>query len=121
VYKWEVNTDYNGSDHNTITFCIANITETIPKRRNWEKADWKEFSNALDKKALQFPEVITDKKLDIQCEKLYSVINKALDKVCPMKKEFKRGKNNPWYGEELMELRRRTTEISKVEKEKITT
>ena len=40
---WEVNQDYNGSDHNTITY---NLNLAVPKPDpvwNWKKAEWEKF------------------------------------------------------------------------------
>ena len=38
------------------------------------------------------------------CNKLYTHLDRALNKACPLRKETKRDPNNKWYNEELAEL-----------------
>jgi len=113
VDAWIVNDDYNGSDHNTIEFNLNTEKEIIPEHRNWDKADWDLFKKELQATQLEYPQTISDKKLDKQVAKLYRVLNKALDKACPKIKATTRDKNNTWYTEEHQERQRKVQEAYK--------
>ena len=39
ITNWEVNREYNGSDHNTITFTLNYSQETMKAERNWDKGE----------------------------------------------------------------------------------
>lgn len=49
VWNWHVDESYNASDHNTIFFDIE-ADEVVPREiRPWAKADWRKFTDSLDK------------------------------------------------------------------------
>ena len=59
VLGWRVNTDYNGSDHNTIEFNVQQDMMTIPKVWMWHKADWPAFKESMEKVTYELPRNIT--------------------------------------------------------------
>ena len=103
VWNWHVDTTYNASDHHTIFFDIE--VEELPPRdiRPWAKADWRKFTDILDKNRT-LPERMTCKKLDREVNKLYSDIEYALDVACPKFKATTKGKKSEWYTDKIAAL-----------------
>ena len=50
ITNWEVNREYNGSDHNTITFTLSYSQETVKAERNWDKGEWTLFKPLLHRR-----------------------------------------------------------------------
>ena len=107
VKAWTVDREYNGSDHNTITFDLQLHTKEIKAERNWNKGDWPELNRLLKAEEFYEPFLITEKKLDRCLQQLYKKLYKILDKVCPMKKIRKKVKANVWYTKDLRRLAKR--------------
>ena len=101
IREWRVSEEFNASDHNTITYSIDGKMVVVPEHRNWEKGDWALFTDELKKATFYRPEKLTDYKLDKLVGKLYTVINKALNKACPIVKGMSRDPVNAWYTEEV--------------------
>ena len=101
ITNWEVNREYNGSDHNTITFTLNYIQEAIKAERNWDKGEWTLLKPLLEEEDYYEPDIVTEKKLDQCLYQLYKKLYKALDKVCPKKKRRTKIKANPWYNKTL--------------------
>ena len=78
IRNWRVDTEYNGSDHNTIRFELHGLDNTKVTARKWNSADWDAFTECLDKYRLYHPERINEKKLDKMVNCLYKVINSCL-------------------------------------------
>ena len=104
VRDWRVDTSFNGSDHNSILYSVKHTMEEVPSTRPWAKANWECFTNHLSKLSFDFPDTISDKKLEKQVSKLYKAINDALEVSCPMTKATQRDTVNPWYTQEVKEL-----------------
>ena len=62
---------------------------------------------------IYIPEEITEKKLDKMVEKINSCIDLALDKACPLTKTKIINKNNPWWTDQLEDLRTQVTNAYK--------
>ena len=62
---------------------------------------------------IYIPEVITERKLDKMVEKINSCIDLALDKACPLTKTKIINKNNPWWTDQLEDLRTQVTNAYK--------
>ena len=62
---------------------------------------------------IYIPEVITEHKLDKMVEKINSCIDLALDKACPLTKTKIINKNNPWWTDQLEDLRTQVTNAYK--------
>ena len=75
ISGWNVEDDYNGSDHNNITFKVTEDTGEKQWIRLWDKIDWEAFENHTKKCRLYYPHKITEKKLDKMVKCLYDVIN----------------------------------------------
>ena len=101
IKDWRVSDDFNASDHNTITFRLELGLVEIPSHRNWNKADWELFKSELESATFFKPEQMTDCKLDKLVKKIYFVINKALDKACPIIESKRTDPINEWFTEEL--------------------
>ena len=107
VKNWKVDQAYNGSDHATITFDINTNYETIKPSRNWSKTDWKSFTSDLSKAKFYFPENMTDKKVDKLLHKVYTLIDRALDRASPLRPAFQRDPIKPWYTDKLRSIKHR--------------
>ena len=59
------------------------------------------------------PDEITERKLDKMVDKLNSCIEIALDKACPMSKPKIINKNNPWWTDQLTDMRKAVTRLYK--------
>ena len=101
ITDWEVRREYNGSDHNTITFTLRFTQEPIKAERNWNKGEWTLLKPLLDQEEYYEPKIVTEKKLDQCVYQMYKKLNRALDQVCPKKKRRTRIKGNPWYNKRL--------------------
>ena len=101
IQDWEVHEDYNGSDHNTITWRVENVLMQEEECRPWSQADWKAFKDNLGKANLHIPEIISRQGLDQMVEHLYQVLTGALDKVCPIQSKTIRCRANRWYTPQL--------------------
>jgi hypothetical protein len=104
---WRVDREENGSDHNAVLYELA-VEESVKtkKLRYWKKLDEKLFKENLEKIDFINPERITKKKIDKMVDKLYKVLNGALDTACP-KVKFKEGaRGNEWFTKELGKLKR---------------
>ena len=84
VKAWEVNRDYNGSDHNTIGFYVNSKKPEPELVRPWSKADWSIFKQSLEKAEYRVPEDMSMKKLDKLVDRTYEVLDKALNEACPL-------------------------------------
>ena len=104
ITNWRVDQSFSGSDHKAIHFSLEHVFEEVPSTRPWAKAKWDVFTKQLEKADLNFPEEISDKKLEKQTCKLYNAINQALEVACPMTKATSRDTKNPWYTEEVRTL-----------------
>ena len=83
ISHWTVDTRYNGSDHNTVTFHIGLGFEYVPSTQLWDRADWTVFTDVLATTEFHSPHSMTTKKLDRLVSKLTCSINCALDQCCP--------------------------------------
>ena len=84
VQNWHVSRDYNGSDHNTILFQLADPDQEQVKIRPWNTADWKSFTESLRLADYKVPDNISMKKLDRLVQRMYAVLDQALDIACPL-------------------------------------
>ena len=105
IKNWKVELNFNGSDHRTITFDLIKEREITQPYRPWHKANWPLFTNKLKTLHVNLPEKITDKKLDKVVSRFYKCIISALDEACPMTKRRTRDKHNPWFTDEIEDLR----------------
>ena len=64
VKDWEVCTEYNGSDHNTIRFYTDMDYETVQSTWKWQDADWDKFQALLKSADLNMPHIIYQKDCD---------------------------------------------------------
>lgn len=103
VWNWHVDETFNASDHNTIYFDIE--VEEVPPReiRPWDKADWRKFTDILDKERV-LPERMTCKKLDQEIDRLYKDIDHALDVACPKFLTKVQKKKADWYTDKIAHL-----------------
>jgi len=106
IHNWHVNKNLNHSDHHTIEYTLDTEIENIAPHRPWGQADWNIFKTLLADKNIEIPDIITPRKLEKMVDKLYKIIEKALDKACPMTEEMKINRNNPWFKGKLKELRK---------------
>ena len=61
ITNWEVNREYNGLDHNTITFKLNYTQETTKTERNWDKGEWTLLKPLLEKEDYYEPIIVTEK------------------------------------------------------------
>ena len=111
IRNWRVDQTYNASDHNTIRF-EANPTQTDPIRiRPWSKADWATFGAELEGADYRIPVGISMKKLDRLTNRLYTVLEAALDKACPEITICPRIQPNHWATEKHTDGKNKVTDL----------
>ena len=106
IEDWKVCKAYNHSDHNTIKYTITTDIIEIKPHRQYESADWDTFKAELQKQELHVPKIITQEKLELMVNKLNNAITSELDKVCPILPSKIINKNNPWWTEQLNQMRK---------------
>ena len=67
---WEVNREFNGSDHNTIEFNLELGTKPGIATRNWNSCDWKVFEQQMGKEKWYDYDEVNKKKLDKMVDRL---------------------------------------------------
>ena len=111
IQNWEVNRDYNASDHNTIEFSIPTNRPPKTRIRPWSKADWGLFRKELQRADYRVPEAMSMKKLDRFVERLYQVLNEALDRSCPRTTVQHGVKSNLWFTEKHEKEKKRVSTL----------
>ena len=106
IEDWKVCRAYNHSDHNTIKYNITTDIIEITPHRQYESADWNSFQAELLKQDLYIPKVINQEKLERMVNKLNNCITAELDKVCPILPARIINKNNPWWTDQLKQMRK---------------
>ena len=106
IEHWKVCKAYNHSDHNTIKYNVTTDIIEIKPRRQYESADWDIFKAELQKQDLHIPKIITQEKLELMVNKLNNCITTELDKVCPILPAKIINKNNPWWTDQLNQMRK---------------
>ena len=95
--NWRVLRSYNGTDHNTIHYSLKGmelryqLIEGIIKQTGISE--------------------MTECKLDKMVNKLNHILDKALDKSCPVAKARSIDPNNPWWTPQLKDMRHKVTKI----------
>ena len=102
ISSWRVDQEYNGSDHNTLLFKLTFSEGNNVAVRNWNDADWSNFTIQITKAKFYEPNIVTEKKLDRCLHQLYKMLDRALDKVCPKKIKKLGVKANLWYNNCLL-------------------
>ena len=82
--KWRVLRRYNGTDHNAIQYSLKGMEIEIPAHRLYHKANWEQFTQILRDSHINIPSEMTECKLDKMVNKLNHILDKALDKSCPV-------------------------------------
>ena len=106
IKEWKVNTEYNGSDHNTIEFSTDQEHTTIPKIWKWHKADWCKFREKMDQIEYKLPTVISTDVCEDMLKIFYTTLDRALQISVPKTKEKVIDSNNPWWSDEFKQARR---------------
>lgn len=101
IQGWKVNTNYNGSDHNTIEFSADQDCISIPKTWVWHKADWELFRTLFKSIKAYLPEVITNDACEELTNRFYKHLNKAMQKAIPKSRTRTIDRNNPGWTEEF--------------------
>ena len=109
ITDWRVSREYNASDHNTVLFEVAEETRHPQRIRPWSKADWTKFSYILKQAEYRVPEGMSMKKLDRLVERLYVILEEALDAACPTVEIIPKVGKDHW-----------STEKHSVKKQKVT-
>ena len=109
--NWRVDRSYNASDHNTIRF-EAPPTPTEPQEiRPWSSADWRAFSSALSDADYRIPSGISMKKLDRLTDRLYTVLEDALDTACPRTTVLPTIQGSHWATDKHTEAKKKVTNL----------
>ena len=64
INAWTVEREFNGSDHNTITFELHLSPKETAAERNWNKGEGSELTRLLKCESFYEPTMLTEKKLD---------------------------------------------------------
>ena len=116
VQNWRVLTEYNGSDHNTIAFCLQKPKNPPVLIRPWSKADWPLFKQTLGESDFRIPVAMSMKKLDRAVDNLYAKIEHALDVACPKIRVTQRTKNTHWATDTHSKLKQNVTNLYRTAK-----
>ena len=95
VTNWTVSQEYNGSDHNTITFQVEQDKQKVEPTWKWHKADWTGFTLALQYNPLRIPPTVTQRTCETLLDDLYKELDKAMKDNIPKTKTKIIDKNNP--------------------------
>ena len=110
LHDWRVHSEaFNGSDHKTITWSLP--LDMGPKQliRPWKRADWKVFTNKIAEHDFsEIPQNFTARKADKFLDRIYRVINGALDEACPKREARPSPLETKWYGNDQRYLFNRT-------------
>ena len=97
VESWKVCREDNHSDHNTIKFNLMDELIELPAVRPWDRADWGKFKEAIDSVTFKMPEYINSGVVDNLTQQVYTGIQEALDKACPLTQPSTIVYSNPWF------------------------
>ena len=106
VTNWTVSQEYNGLDHNTITFQVEQDKQKIEPTWKWHKADWTGFNLALQYNPLRIPVTVTQRTCEKLLDDLYKELDKAMKTNIPKTKTKSIDKNNPWWNSKLQNERK---------------
>ena len=115
IGDWRVDRSYNGSDHNTIRFSIVTENGPASYTRPWKKADWGNFTKDLRTADYKIPQEMSMKKLDRLLDRMYKILNSALDSACPLT-EVKPKTSNHWATDKHAEGKRRVSDLYHIAK-----
>ena len=104
ILDWEVDTGYNGSDHNDITWTLREDRLPLPLIRPWHKAKWDVFTKKLTTAGIEIPETLDAEGLDQLLENFYEAVEEALQLACPKQEAGRRKSKTDWYTEDLRKL-----------------
>ena len=108
IRDWTVDVTFNGSDHYSITWNVPLQFEPTKLIRPWKSADWTLFKETAANDHFDPPLTMTTRKIDRLVERIYRVINHALDAACPLRPARPKTKDILWFGKEQKRLRNRT-------------
>ena len=77
----------------------------------YHKANWVQFTQILRDSHINIPNEMTECKLDKMVNKLNHILDKALDKSCPVAKARSIDPNNPWWTPQLKDMRHKVTKM----------
>ena len=101
VAGWHVDESFNNSDHNTLKYEIVIADAPTKMIRPWKRANWKRFRRIIANHTFYKPPDMTIKKIDTMLRALYTLLNRALDKACPMRPARAEESNLKWWNARL--------------------
>ena len=110
LHDWKVHAEtFNGSDHKTITWTLPLNMDPKPMIRPWKKAKWDVFTAKINEHRFdEVPQNFTTRKIDKFLDRIYHVIEEALDEACPKRQAKASPLENKWYGNDQRYLYNRT-------------
>ena len=107
VINWEVKDPLHFTDHRRVVFYLVMERQQTKKGWNLKDTDWEKFRHLMGPKDknLRSHRFWTPDTVDYELKLFYSDVNDALSKVCK-KVRAGRSATNPWWNEELTDLRR---------------
>jgi ribonuclease HI len=106
IEDWKVCRSDNHSDHNTIKFQLCDEIIELPSVRPWDRMDWSKFKVAISGTEIKLPEFINYGVVDNLTNQVYTGIEAALDKVCPLTQPTTVVLSNPWFTKGLYAKRK---------------
>ena len=109
--NWHVEERESLSDHKYISLQCASHPETTERKRNFRKADWSAFSTTTEVAIILTKWEDNSEGTDAAAEvnrltdTLYEVIEKGLDRACPLRRPVAHGRPYNWWTPHLDELR----------------
>ena len=111
VLNWRVSLDINFSDHRDILYQLAAEYVPIAPSRRWARMDWDIFRDKLNKLQIRIMTETTKARLDKCVTEWNKHIRIVLDELCPVKPNKPKDLNNPWWTDELQQLRRELNQM----------
>lgn len=110
LQNWRVESaEFNGSDHYTIKWHLPMTLEERPKIRPWQSAKWDVFKAKIEEHNFdELPTNFTTRKADKFLNRIYRVIDSALEEACPLRPAKLSPVELDWFKQDQRHLLNRT-------------
>ena len=113
VVEWQVNREYQFSDHRRLEFNLEFQSRKTILTRNFKNANWALFRIHLGKNKWVPPCKWSKLDLDKEVEQYTAQIQKSLDVACPMKEIDVNSAKKLWWNNTLQRLKHKTKKLYK--------
>ena len=112
ITNWNVNKEYQFSDHRRIEYTLEFSTKNVVYTRNFRTTNWEHFRDILKGKSKWVPPLRWTKyTLDQEATKFLEIIKETLDKACPVRQIDFGNKRKSWWNNNLAALKAKTKRL----------